>query len=128
MFTVDQISKQIGAVAENRLSIDDFEDWFVAASWGFFDIQRDPLSSAIAAVRHVLNSLESEEIAESQVSKELASAIRPFESAARVEVVDSSDSRPTAEWNFNFGRHQPSNRWGFLAEGLGLSIEWAAGA
>lgn len=79
MFSIHQLSEQIGALLENRLEVDEFEEWFVANSWGYYQVGADSLSKAIAAVHHVLHAYQSDEIEERDVAQELDNAIRPFE-------------------------------------------------
>ena len=79
MFSVQKLSRKIDALNDSQMSVEDFEDWFLSESWGYFDVQGDPLSSAIASVHHILHECEAGELGEDQVPKELAAAIRPFE-------------------------------------------------
>ncbi|HET8550718.1 MAG TPA: hypothetical protein VFL57_22075 [Bryobacteraceae bacterium] len=78
MFNIQRLSDKIDELFAARLDVDSFEDWFVAESWGHYEIQGHPLSQAIAAVHHVLHRYERDEVEERQVAEELAMAIRPF--------------------------------------------------
>ena len=78
MLSIQQLSGKIEALNKQRLSLEDFEDWFASESWGNYDIAGDELSNAISAVRHALYSYETGEFDEDLAVEELAAAIAPF--------------------------------------------------
>lgn len=95
MFNVQTLAQKIRNVQPDIQSVDSFEDWFVAASWGHYDVDGDSLSNAIAAVSHVLYSYRADELDEAHVPGELATAIRPFvASPLVVNFVPVSFARP----------------------------------
>jgi hypothetical protein len=83
MFSIQQLSDKIDELTADQLDVDAFEDWLLSASWGHYSVRGDCLSSAIAAVHHVLYSYKASEIEEKEVARELASAIVPFAPSSR---------------------------------------------
>lgn len=78
IITIQKLSDRVEALNSGEIHIDEFEDWFLAESWGSYDIIGGDLSSALAAVHHVLYSLDSGELDEQSAPREMATAIRPF--------------------------------------------------
>ena len=78
MFNVQMIAGNIAAVELQRMALEDFADWFESASWGYYDHPGDKLSDTIAAVSHILDSLEAREISVERAKAELADTVRPF--------------------------------------------------
>ena len=83
MLSLRQLSEQIDALNERRLSLADFEDWFVSESWGCYGLANDYLSKAIAAVHHVLYGYEREEFDEQTAIHDLTNAVRPLRAQCR---------------------------------------------
>ena len=75
MFSIQELDEKVEALASSRMSLDDFEDWFLAESWGYDDTKGDTLSTAIAAVHHVLYAYECNEFPGNEVAHKLASAV-----------------------------------------------------
>lgn len=91
-----QIRQNVRAVGEGRLSLDDFQRWFVPISW---DIEASQDHSVIALV-HGIDGILAESSAahwsESDLREELAKAIRPFVSRQNKSFVlaDVFEKRP----------------------------------
>jgi hypothetical protein len=103
MFNVQTLAQRIRKVQPDIQSLDSFEDWFVAASWGHYDVHGDSLSNAIAAVSHVLYSYRADELNENEVPGELATAVRPFDRPASSAVVVFSSAVEKEQYQFATG-------------------------
>lgn len=75
MFTFDQLSEQVTAYREGRVSFDQFEEWFRRHSWGYYDRSGERLSDAIADVQAALSSYETDEITEEDFRLQLEDAV-----------------------------------------------------
>jgi hypothetical protein len=98
MFSVELVSEQIQAMRDGRLSPEDFEDWFLSESWGYFDVSVE--GSLISVVHEALRRYDSDEIDCRAFVKELETAIRPFAAkdvSAEWAFVENGTLRPRAK-------------------------------
>ena len=78
MLKPDQISAQIAEIEDGRLSVEEFERWFRRASRNFHAYPDESARTAIFEIENVLSGYH-EDLDETAARKELAEAIRPFE-------------------------------------------------
>lgn len=89
MFTAHELSQQIAAYRDGRISRDSFEDWFRTNSRGAYRANPS-LSEAAASVEAAFSQYRFQGMDEQSLLNELANAIRPF----RISVlkIDPSNS------------------------------------
>jgi hypothetical protein len=78
MFTIEQVSQKFAEFQEERISLEEFENWFEDNSNGAY---ADPaVSRVFAAVESAFSQYYFDHIGENAMRVELAKAIHPFES------------------------------------------------
>jgi hypothetical protein len=91
MLRPSQISEQIAKMADNHLSVEEFERWFRIASRNFHAYQDEAARAAIFEIENVLSEYH-EDLDEEATQRELAAAIFPFEDHPAVQFGFASNS------------------------------------
>jgi hypothetical protein len=78
MLSLDELKQQIGAVQQERISLDVFEDWFRTNSRGAYAAEDRALSEAAASVEAAFSKYSFQEGDEEQLRQDLLIAISPF--------------------------------------------------
>lgn len=82
--TETQIRQKIDKLADGKLSLDDFQQWFVPISWNI-ERSKDPsLIALVYEIDGILAESSSAHWSEPVVREVLANAIRPFASRDRI--------------------------------------------
>jgi hypothetical protein len=102
MLNLDELLEQVAACRDEKLSIDDFEDWFRTASKGVYSRQ-DDASKASAAIEAAFSKFDFQGIDEPSLRGELAAAVLPFAMdtvPVPNTVAVSSNARTADLWKF----------------------------
>ena len=78
MLSLDELKQQIGAVQQERISLDAFEDWFRSNSRGAYATEDRALSEAAASVEAAFSKYSFQQGNEEQLRQDLLIAISPF--------------------------------------------------
>ena len=76
MLTLDELSQNVAAYQQQRMSLEDFENWFEDNSSGAYEVPG--LREACTAVDAALSEYYYDHIGEDALKAELANAVRPF--------------------------------------------------
>ncbi len=78
MLDVNQLNNAVSDVANDLLSMQEFERWLRGASRNVHEWGDEDLNNAVLSLESVLSDYHFEDLAEEVAKKELANAIRPF--------------------------------------------------
>jgi len=86
MLSLDQISKKIDDLEHDRISLDEFEDWFSVESWNVHDHGDENLSDVVFSLESVFSRYYDGKVKREKLSQELANALGSSASLRVVKV------------------------------------------